>query len=154
MADLSEDITSLIHLLNKHAVEFAICGGHAVAYHGYPRMTMDVDLLIMPTPENACRVMEALEEFGFGNVGIPQDAFVHEGTAITLGEQPNQVDLLTSMSHEPTEKVMERTVDGELAGITVRFVGLRDLLEAKREAGRPKDLADIDELEKMPGATS
>lgn len=146
MADISADIKELIHLLIKHKVKFAICGGHAVAYHGYPRMTMDVDLLIEPNEENADRVMSALIDFGFGDTGIQRSVFLEEGTAITLGVQPNQVDLLTSISHESTAGVMSRTVSGEFAGIKIKFIGRADLIEAKRQAGRPKDLADIAEL--------
>ena len=149
MPDLSKDMKALINLLAEHGVDFAVCGGHAVAHHGYPRMTMDMDLLITPGQPNADRMMAVLKEFGFENAGIPKEAFMREGTAVTLGVQPNQVDLLTSISREPTSAVMQRTVDGELAGMPLRFVGLADLIEAKRQAGRPKDLADLDELLKF-----
>ena len=148
MPKLSEDIESLLKIMIEQDVEFAVCGGHAVAYHGYPRLTMDVDILLLPTEENAQRMMASLEQFGFGNAGIPTEAFTHEGTAITLGEQPNQVDLLTSMSSEPTDEIMQHAVWGKLSGIRVRFVCRADLMEAKRQAARPKDLADLDELEK------
>ena len=131
-----------------HDVEFAICGGHAVAFHGYPRLTMDVDILILPTLENARRMVASLDEFGFGQAGIPLQSFTHEGTAITLGEQPSQVDLLTSMGATPTVDVLARAEWGQLGGLRVRFVSRKDLIQAKREAARPKDLADLDELEK------
>ena len=150
MTDLSADVRALIELLIEHDVEFAVCGGHAVAHHGYPRMTMDVDLLITPGVRNATRMMAVLKDFGFESAGVPRQAFMKEGSAVTLGVQPNQIDLLTSISREPTIEVMQRTVDGELAGMHVRFIGLSDLIEAKRQAGRPKDLADLDELEKFP----
>ncbi len=149
MADLSPDVRALILLLIKHNVEFAVCGGHAVAYYGYPRMTMDVDLLIEPNERNADRVMSALDEFGFSNADIPRSAFTREGSAITLGVRPNQVDLLTSISDESTANVMNRTIAGKLAGIRIPFISRADLIEAKRQAGRPKDLADLDELGKM-----
>ncbi len=148
MPQLPDDIQALLEVMLKNDVEFAICGGHAVAYHGYPRLTMDVDILLLPTRDNARRVMAALEEFGFGQAGIPLEAFTCEGTAITLGEQPNQADLLTSMSDTPTEDVLKHAIWGELAGLKVRFVSRSDLIEAKRQAARPKDLADLDELEK------
>lgn len=149
MQIISKDIKSLIEILTDNGVEFAICGGHAVAYHGYPRMTMDVDILLLPTDLNAKKIMKSLEQFGFGKIGIPIEAFTNEGTAITLGEQPNQVDLLTSMSNQPTTEIINHSEMGELAGIKVRFVSRDDLIEAKRQAGRPKDLADLDELEKV-----
>jgi len=149
MADISTDIKALIHLFIKHKVKFAVCGGHAVAHHGYPRMTMDVDLLIEPSEENANRIIAALDQFGFGNAGIPIEAFTREKTAITLGQQPNQVDLLTSMSNVSASEIIRNSVQGKLGGIKIKFVSRADLLEAKRQAGRPKDLADLDELEKI-----
>ncbi len=148
MPKLSDDIECLLKIMTEQGVEFASCGGHAVAYHGYPRLTMAVDILLLPTEENAQHMMTSLDQFGFGNVGIPAEAFTREGAAITLGEQPNQVDLLTSMSSQPTDEIMKHTVWGELAGIKVRFVSRADLMEAKRQAARPKDLADLDELNK------
>jgi predicted nucleotidyltransferase len=149
MVDLPEDIRELVLLFATHGVEFAICGGHAVAFHGYPRLTMDVDLLIAPSEKNAERVMAALEEFGFGDAGIPRDVFTKEGAAVTLGAQPSQVDLLTSISGVATDEVMQRVVWGELAGLKVRYISRDDLMEAKRQAGRGKDLADLEELEKL-----
>lgn len=107
---------------------------------------MDVDILVVPSSDNAKRIMAALQEFGFGEAGIPASAFLKKGTAVTLGVQPNQVDLLTSMSRTPTDAVLSRAVAGRLGGVSVRFVGLKDLLNAKREAGRSKDLADIEGL--------
>ena len=146
MQTISRDIRDLLRLFRKHGVEFAVCGGYAVAFHGYPRVTMDIDVLVTPDQENAKRIMCALEAFGFGQAGIPGTAFLKEGTAITLGVQPNQVDILTSMSRTPTRNILSRAIAGRLAGMPVLFVALKDLLDAKRQAGRKKDLADIEGL--------
>jgi predicted nucleotidyltransferase len=146
MLAISKNIRDLLRLFRKHGVRFAVCGGHAVAFHGYPRVTMDVDLLVVPDPVNAKRIVSALQEFGFGGAGIPESAFLKRGTAITLGVQPNQVDLLTSMSQAPASSVFARAEEGRLGGVSVRFVSRKDLLAAKREAGRAKDLADIEGL--------
>ena len=148
MPAISRDIRDLLRLFRKHGVDFAVCGGHAVTFHGYPRLTMDVDLLVVPDPENADRIMQALRDFGFGSAGIPKTVFLRKGTAVTLGVQPNQVDLLTSMSRTPAHDILSRAVVGRLAGVPVRFVSLKDLLVAKRQAGRKKDLADIEGLRK------
>ena len=153
MPAISRDIRDLLRLFRKHGVDFAVCGGHAVTFHGYPRLTMDVDLLVVPDPENADRIMQALRDFGFGKAGIPETAFLKKGTAVTLGVQPNQIDLLTSMSRAPTRDVVSRAVLGRLAGVPVRFVSLKDLLVAKRQAGRKKDLADIEGLRRSPSPT-
>ena len=144
---ISRDMRDFLLLLNKHQVEYAICGGHAVAYHGYSRLTMDVDILILPAEENARRLGLALTDFGFGNAGIPVAAFTKEGTAVSLGVQPNQIDLLTSMSSQPTTEVIRNSEPATLAGIPVRITAKPDLIRAKRESGRPKDLADLGELQ-------
>jgi hypothetical protein len=107
---------------------------------------MDVDLLILPSEENARRLALALADFGFGEAGIPVSVFTQEGTAVSLGVQPNQIDLLTSMSSQSTAEVIHNSLPARFAGIPIRIVAKADLLRAKREAGRPKDLADLHEL--------
>jgi hypothetical protein len=133
-------------LLQQHDVEFLVCGGHAVAFHGYPRLTLDLDILVRPSTINARKLMAALADFGFGAAGIPADHFVRRGTAVTLGVQPNQIDILTSIGLSDDDTLFGRGVPGDMDGIPVAYVALADLLTAKREAGRPKDLADLDEL--------
>ena len=109
---------------------------------------MDFDLLVNPENKNAERIMAALEEFGFGKAGINKELFLQEGTAVTLGVQPNQIDLLTSVSSQPTGDVFKNAVTGKLATYNVLYISKDDLIRAKREAGRAKDLADLEELEK------
>jgi len=146
MSELTDDMRELLELFIEHQVEFLICGGHAVAFHGYVRFTMDIDVLVLPTPENARRAMVALTAFGFGNAGIPPEAFCEPGVAVTLGVQPNQVDLLTSISSQDTVEVFAHAVPGEIGELPVHFVCIEDLLRAKREADRPKDRLDVAEL--------
>ncbi len=146
MQDVSPDMRDLLGLLVRHRVRFAICGGFAVTYHGFIRTTLDLDLLIYPSLGNARRVMRALADFGFGDAGIPEDAFTRAGAAVTLGVQPNQIDLLTSISSEPAASVFRDLVRARLWGHTIRVVSRRALLRAKREAGRPKDRIDVEEL--------
>jgi hypothetical protein len=138
-----------IRLLLLHRVEFIICGGHAVAFHGYPRLTMDLDLLVKPTPANARKLMTVLDEFGFGDAGIPPESFTRPGSAITLGAQPNQIDLLTSIGLSDDVAVFTRAIAGDIDNLSVRYVAKHDLIKAKQEAGRPKDLADIVELNQI-----
>lgn len=145
----SDDMRELVLLFQKHGVDFAVCGGFAVAHYGFVRMTMDFDLLVRPDKENAHRVMMALDEFGFGQAGFSEDDFLEPGSAITLGEQPNQIDLLTSMSSQETSGILDHATTATVEGFQVKVVSLEDLLVAKREAGRAKDLIDVDELEKI-----
>ena len=147
---LTEDFKDFIRLLQGYGVEFLICGGHAVSFHGYPRLTMDFDILINPTTENADKMMKVLTDFGFGDVGISKELFLREGTAITMGVQPNQIDLLTSVGAcVETVNVFENAVPGRLEQFDVLYISKADLIAAKRAAGRAKDLADVEELLKI-----
>lgn len=149
MPDISPDMHDFLALLVKHGVRFALCGGFAVTYYGFIRTTMDIDILVYPSADNASRVMSALAEFGFGHAGIPESAFVTPGSVITLGAQPNQIDLLTSMSSENTDDVFNDLHIAEIWGMRVPVVSRRSLLQAKKEAGRPKDRIDYEELSAM-----
>ncbi len=146
MLDISADLKDLLRLLIKHHVRFAVCGGHAVAFYGFIRATMDLDILVLPEKENADRVMRALEDFGFGKTGIPESAFLREGSVISLGAQPHQVDLLTSISRMPTAAILDASQEVELWGMTLRVISVQDLMHAKKEAGRAKDKIDYHEL--------
>lgn len=145
----SDDMRELVLLFKKYEVEFAVCGGFAVAHYGFLRMTMDIDLLVVPGPENAARIMAALEEFGFGQAGIASGDFMESGAAVTLGEQPNQIDLLTSMSSVPSREILGRAHVARMGGVDVNVVSCADLIDAKQEAGRPKDRIDLGELRRL-----
>jgi len=146
---LTKDFRDFLTLLQKHKVKFLVCGGHAVGFYGYPRLTMDFDLLIAPSKENAERMIKVLNEFGFGKSGITEAAFLKEGTAVTLGAQPNQIDLLTSVSQVPTNEIFKNAQKGQLEDFKLLYISKNDLIECKKAAGRLKDLADIEELEKI-----
>jgi hypothetical protein len=151
-SSLSKDMLDLLQLLQKNEVEFLVCGGHAVCFYGYPRMTMDFDLLIKPNETNAERLIQSLLEFGFGGVGeLKKELFCQRGTVFTLGVQPNQIDLLTSVSSQSEEEVFSHQVLGEMEGLSLNFISYNDLIRAKKEAGRLKDQLDVEELEKIRG---
>jgi len=143
---LSDDMKDLLRIFNRNQVSYAICGGFAVAKHGFVRMTLDLDLLIDPAPDNAEKILLSLQEFGFGSAGIEREHLVDPSTAITLGMQPNQINLLTKMPSTPTAQILQNAGESELDGIPVRVVSKSDLLLAKREANRPKDRLDLEEL--------
>jgi predicted nucleotidyltransferase len=149
MADvpfISRDIKDLVRLLLKNEVDFVLVGGHAVAFHGFARATMDIDFLVRPSAENGHRVMAALEDFGFGNAGIPPEVFSTEGHVITMGAPPNEIDLVTSLSGASVDDIFAHAVDGHLGGLRIKVISLPDLMAVKRTANRPKDRIDIEEL--------
>lgn len=145
---LSPDMRDFVTLLLKHDVRFAVCGGFAVGVHGFIRATMDLDILVYPSEENARRISRVLEEFGFGRAGIPCSSFLSPGSVVTLGAQPNQIDILTSMSTESADDVFADLQHVEAWGSRIPVVSRRALLRAKRESSRPKDRIDADELER------
>ena len=97
MMILTDDMVEFLGLIYKYGVEFVLVGGHAVNYYGYVRTTQDIDLLIYPSSNNAQRMMAALGDFGFGDAGIPASLFETTGSAIHLGNEPNRIDLLTTL---------------------------------------------------------
>ncbi len=146
---LDADLRELLALLIAHHVEFLVVGGHAVAFHGYPRFTDDLDLLVRADQRNARRVIGALEAFGFGDIGLTTDDFVADDRVIQLGRAPNRVDLLTRLWCVEFDEAWAKRVAGELDGIRVAMLSRDDLIRNKRATARPQDLADVAALETL-----
>jgi cell division septum initiation protein DivIVA len=105
--------------------------------------------IIEPSKENAERIINVLNEFGFGSCGITESAFLEKGTAVTLGSQPNQIDLLTSVSQVSTHEIFKNAKNGQLEDFNILYISKNDLIKCKNAVGRLKDLADVEELEKI-----
>lgn len=146
MAHLQTDLREFIGLLNSHSVEYLVVGGHAVAFHGHPRFTGDIDFFIRATGENADRVLRALDEFGFGSLGISASDLTAPGQVVQLGRPPNRIDILTSISGVDFDSAWAARAPADLDGHEVNFIGADDLLKNKQASGRPKDLADAAKL--------
>jgi hypothetical protein len=144
---LSKDLREFIELLNSHAVEYVVVGGYAVAYHGYPRYTGDIDFFIRPTDSNAELLLEVLDVFGFGEVGLTREDFTTPGRIVQLGLPPNRIDLVTGITGVTFDEVWGNRVPASLDGIPVSLIGKEELLRNKRASGRAKDLADVEAIE-------
>jgi predicted nucleotidyltransferase len=149
--NLPPDFRDLLVCLSDAHVEFMIVGGYAVAHHGHVRATKDIDVFVRPTRENAVKVVRALEAFGapLAALNIGLDDFATPGRVIQLGVPPLRVDLLTAVTALDFEKASQTTGRLEVDGRSVAVIGLDALLENKRAAGRPQDLADADRLERL-----
>jgi predicted nucleotidyltransferase len=147
----SVDMKQLLRLFEEHGVQYALVGGHAVNYYGYVRTTQDMDLLVLPTAENAERIMEALSAFGFGGARIPRELFERDKGAVHLGAEPNRIDILTSLKGVDNENIFKGSQLVEIDGVSVNIISLEDLVRVKRSSDRPRDLADADELAKING---
>lgn len=146
MAKLQDDLREFIELLNSHTVEYVIVGGHAVAFHGHPRFTGDIDFFIRMTPPNAERLLAVLREFGFGTLDITARDLLEPKRVLRLGYPPNQIDILTSISGVDFDSAWDTRVESVIDNQPVSIIGRAELLRNKKAAGRQKDLADIDQL--------
>jgi hypothetical protein len=145
---LSKDLREFVELLNSNEVEYLVVGAFAVAHHGFPRYTADLDLFVRASEENAQRVIMALTQFGFGNIGIQEKDLISSGNVIQLGVKPNRIDILTSISGMSFEEAWQARSQGSLEGIATHFIGRVALIQNKESTGRAKDLGDAEELRK------
>ena len=143
---LTRDFREFIESLNANSVRYLVVGGYAVALHGYPRYTKDLDVWIEPTAQNAQNVLNALTAFGFGSLDISTDDFLEENTIIQLGYPPNRIDLMTTLSGLTFEVCYPERVQVEIQGVLIDFIDLENLKTNKKETGRPQDLADFENL--------
>ena len=144
---LNKDFREFIVLLNKHEVQYIIVGGYAVAFHGHPRYTNDIDFWILPNPENGEKLLTALHDFGFASLELAVDDFTIPNKVIQLGQPPCRIDILSSISGVNFVESFPSSKEMEIDGLTVRFIGLDDLIKNKKATGRLRDLSDIEELE-------
>lgn len=149
-ASLNEDFLDMLDALIIERVDFLIVGAHAMAVHGVPRATGDIDILVRPEPGNAARVLTALHRFGapIAQHNITEQDFVQLGTVYQLGLPPRRIDLLTAIDGVSFESAWSTRLVAQLSGRTVSVIGRQALLENKRASGRVKDLADLKLLEK------
>jgi len=143
---MNSDFKDLLRLLNEEKVNYLIAGGYAVIYHSQPRYTKDLDVWIKPSLENAKKLMRVFAKFGIPLMGLSEDDFAVKGTQLNLGAEPNQIDLLTVIPGLEFDEAWEHHVTTTEEGFPIYYLGKTSLIIAKQTAGRPQDLADLDEL--------
>lgn len=144
---LNRDFKEFIALLNVHEVQYIVVGGYAVAFHGHPRYTKDIDFWVLPNPENAEKLLAALRDFGFASLDLTTEDFTLPNKVVQLGQPPYRIDIVTSISGVTFQECFPTTIEADLDGVVVRFIGLEDLKRNKRSTGRLRDLSDVEELE-------
>jgi hypothetical protein len=144
--NVSKDFEELFASLTAHQVKALIVGGYAVAFHARPRYTKDIDILIEPTPENAERLLAALADFGFGDLGLIAADFTETGRIVQLGYPPNRIDLLTSLLGVSFPEAWANRVEGLYGTTHVFYLGKAELIRNKEAVGRPEDQADLRSL--------
>ena len=144
--NLPPDFREFLQLLNAHFVEYLLIGGYAVAYHGYPRVTADMDIWIAVDPQNAEKVVATLKDFGFDLPELSAGLFLEAGQIVRLGVPPVRIEIATGISGVRFEECYAARVVDELDGLPVNLIDLEHLKINKRAAGRHKDLDDLENL--------
>jgi len=144
--ELQRDFSELLTLFNAHGVDYMVVGGYALAFHGAPRFTGDLDLFVKPDENNARKVVQALDEFGFGSIGLTAADFLTTEKVVQLGVPPVRVDIVTSITGVAWDDAAHNRVEGRYGDVTVSYIGKNDFIANKKSLGRHKDIADIEAL--------
>lgn len=150
---INPDFRDLFAAFAARDVRFVIVGGYAVAFHGHPRFTKDLDVLVEPTRENAERVFAALAEYGAPMDELRAEDFTDPESVFQIGVAPNRIDVLTALAGIDFDSAWRSRVTSTYGDVPVAYIGLVELVRAKRAAGRPQDLLDATELERRNDAT-
>lgn len=144
--NIQPDFEELLRLLEKHNVDYMIVGGYAVAFHGYPRFTKDIDIFFSADKENVERVKNALHEFGFNQQSLSAEFFMDPKNVITFGVVPVRVDFMGEIDGVSYAEAKKNRVRGRYGSVEVNFIGRLDLISNKLSTKRTRDKGDAEEL--------
>lgn len=149
---MNSDFKDLLRIFAEEQVEYLVVGGYAVIHYTQPRYTKDIYLWLKPSEENAARVARAFRKFGIPLIEVTQDDFAHEGLQYVIGVSPCQIDFLTSLPGiQDFSAAWQDRSTAISEGVPIHFLGKPQLLLAKQMAGRPQDMADLDEIRRADG---
>ena len=143
---ISRDFKEFVAYANSRNLRFLIVGGYAVALHGHPRYTKNLDIWIDRTPQNISILLAVLDDFGFGSVGLTAEDFLEPEQVIQLGKPPLRIDLLTSISGIEFSDCYPNRESVDIDGVPLPLISLDDLKTNKKASGRHQDLADLENL--------
>ena len=144
---LNNDYKDILLALSNRKAKFILVGAYAMAVHGYPRSTMDIDIWIKPDHGNASLVLLALEDFGAPSGGLKAEDFQEEGIIFQIGVAPRRIDILTSIDGLEFDEAIAGSQTIMIEEIPVQVLSVADLIKNKRATGRTKDMADVEVLE-------
>jgi predicted nucleotidyltransferase len=144
---LNEDYREMLHILSDEKVKFILVGAYALAAHGYPRATMDIDIWVMPSPDNAEAVLRALRIFGAPSHNLTKKDLEEDGTVFQIGVAPRRIDIITAATGLKFEDAYRNSILINIDGIDVHIPSIADLIINKKATRRTKDLADAEALE-------
>lgn len=149
---LNPDFRDILSALSDAKADYLLVGAYALALHGLPRATGDLDIWVRPSAENADKVLAALRRFGAPMEIFSRDELRREGMVFQIGVAPRRVDLLTALSGLDFNEAWAHRVRATVDGVEISVIDKASLIRNKRAAGRQKDLADAEALERLPGA--
>jgi hypothetical protein len=144
---MNPDFSDMLSALSAEGVEYLLVGAYAMAVHGVPRATGDIDVWVRPSPDNAECILRALARFGAPLGGLRAADLAGEGTVFQVGVAPNRVDVITAIDGVTFDAAWPRRVTSAIEGLTIPVIGREDLIRNKRSTGRARDLADAEQLE-------
>jgi hypothetical protein len=144
--ELFDDFKELFECLNENNVEYVVVGGYAVAFHGAPRLTGDIDVYFDAEKANAEQLVRALDDFGFGSLNLTTDDFSVLGSVIRLGVPPVRIDLMNQIDGVDWHEVWGGRMQANYDGVPIDYIGRAELVRNKQATGRLKDRADLEAL--------
>lgn len=145
---MNEDFLDMLSALSEEGARFLVVGAYALAHHGLPRATGDLDLWVERSAANAARVLRALRRFGAPLDQVSEEEFTEPDLVFQIGVAPCRIDLMTSIDGVAFRDAWEERVGLELDGVPVQILSKRHLIQNKRAMGRPQDQADLARLER------
>jgi predicted nucleotidyltransferase len=146
---LNKDYKEMLQCLSEGNVRFLLVGAYALAAHGYPRATKDIDFFVWATPENATNLLKALSRFGAPLDDVSESDFSSEGVIFQIGNSPRRIDIITQISGVTFDQAYANRKSFTIEGLNVPVISLEDLIVNKRASGRAQDLADVEKLEAL-----
>lgn len=143
---LPPDFKEFLNLLNVREVEYLLIGGYAVSFHGYPRVTNDIDLWVAVNPANAHKLIAVLRAFGFDTPELTPELFLKDRSIVRMGHPPMRIEITTGIDGVRFDDCYPRRTVAMIDGILVNVISREDLKTNKRASGRLKDLADLENL--------
>ena len=146
---LDKDFEDFVFLLSKYNVEYMIVGGYALAFHGKPRHTGDLDIWINISDSNAEKMLKVIREFGMASLGMEKEDFLQKGIITQIGYPPLRIDILNEIDGVNFKDAYANKMIIDIEELSVNYIGLDDLIKNKKASGRHRDISDVTELNKL-----
>jgi len=147
--NLDKDFEDFVVLLNKYEVTYMVIGGYALAFHGQPRHTGDLDIWIDVSDNNAQKMLSVINDFGMASLGLKKVDFLQKGTITQIGYPPLRIDILNEIDGINFKDAYLNKLIIDIEGLPINYIGLDDLIKNKQTTGRKQDLTDVNALNKL-----